>query len=179
MTIAQKLFTVLCTYASLVAPVPMQRGRSLQQGCVCTEQYDPVCDASGHTYSNACVARCEMAADQPLAACPATAAAVNCCGGGAACGYVHCAALGNNPATACVQPWAMPASMSWPTSCETPLPPPPPCLSDSYGVCVPPSCTRWYDGCNQCTVSQGLLLCTRRACLTQQQAPYCVDDEAH
>jgi hypothetical protein len=172
MTIAQKLFTVLCTYASLVTPVPMQRGRSLQQGCVCTEQYDPVCDASGHKYSNACMARCQVTADEALIACP-----VNCCAGGDACGYVHCKALGGNPAVACVQPWAMPLSMSWPASCSTPSPPPPPpCLRDAYNACVPTSCIRWYDGCNQCMVSQGALLCTRRACLTQQGKPYCVHE---
>ena len=35
----------------------------------------------------------------------------NCCGGGAACGFVHCPALGAGQA-GCVQPWAMPNGLT-------------------------------------------------------------------
>eukprot|EP01046_Picozoa_sp_COSAG06_P043907 COSAG06_NODE_5827_length_3254_cov_3.707132_2_plen_238_part_00 len=48
---------------------------------------------------------------------PAEPAEVNCCGGGSACGYQYCAAIADDPATdvneACVQPWGMPAGMSF------------------------------------------------------------------
>ena len=36
---------------------------------------------------------------------------VNCCGGGSACGYEYCAALGEGQA-GCVQPWSMPNGMT-------------------------------------------------------------------
>jgi hypothetical protein len=36
---------------------------------------------------------------------------VNCCGGGTACGYIHCPALGADQA-GCVQPWALPNGMT-------------------------------------------------------------------
>jgi len=41
----------------------------------------------------------------------ADADAVNCCGGGGACGYVHCPALGAGT-EGCVRPWMMPNGMS-------------------------------------------------------------------
>jgi hypothetical protein len=37
--------------------------------------------------------------------------AVNCCGGGGACGYVHCPALGADT-KGCVRPWMMPNGMT-------------------------------------------------------------------
>ncbi len=42
--------------------------------------------------------------------------AVNCCGGGAACGFMHCPALGAGQ-DGCVQPWAMPNGMNFETDC--------------------------------------------------------------
>jgi len=40
-----------------------------------------------------------------------TSASFNCCGGGTACGFTHCAALGAGQ-EGCVRPWAMPAGMT-------------------------------------------------------------------
>jgi hypothetical protein len=40
----------------------------------------------------------------------------NCCGGGGACGYEHCPALGAGQ-EGCVQPWNMPDSMDFDTDC--------------------------------------------------------------
>jgi hypothetical protein len=42
---------------------------------------------------------------------------VNCCGGGAACGFVHCPALGAGQ-DGCVQPWALPNGMDFDTDCN-------------------------------------------------------------
>ena len=42
--------------------------------------------------------------------------AVNCCGGGAACGFQHCPALGDGQ-DGCVQPWSMPNGMNFETDC--------------------------------------------------------------
>ena len=42
--------------------------------------------------------------------------AVNCCGGGAACGFQHCPALGAGQ-DGCVQPWAMPDGMDFEIDC--------------------------------------------------------------
>src|SRR5213075_311976 len=33
-------------------------GACVPMGCVCTEQYQPVCGENGHTYGNACQAGC-------------------------------------------------------------------------------------------------------------------------
>ena len=43
----------------------------------------------------------------------------NCCGGGGACGYEHCPALGEGQ-DGCVQPWAMPNGMDFDTDCALP-----------------------------------------------------------
>ena len=45
--------------------------------------------------------------------------AVNCCGGGGACGYQHCPALGAGQ-EGCVRPWAMPNNMNFDTDCNVP-----------------------------------------------------------
>ncbi len=42
--------------------------------------------------------------------------AVNCCGGGAACGFEHCPAIGAGQ-DGCVQPWNMPNGMDFETDC--------------------------------------------------------------
>lgn len=42
--------------------------------------------------------------------------AVNCCGGGAACGYVHCPAVGSGK-EGCVRPWAMPDGYDFDADC--------------------------------------------------------------
>ena len=44
---------------------------------------------------------------------------VECCGGGAACGFAHCPALGAGQ-DGCVQPWAMPNGMDFDTDCAAP-----------------------------------------------------------
>jgi hypothetical protein len=46
-------------------------------------------------------------------------AGYNCCGGGGACGYEHCPALGDGQ-DGCVQPWAMPNGMDFDTDCAAP-----------------------------------------------------------
>ena len=158
--------TLLVTALRLVAAVPMpaQGSRSLQ-GCVCTDEYAPVCDGQGHRYANECWAACQRVTDA------APCQEVNCCGGGSACGWTHCATLGDDPSTACVQPWRMPPGLLWPTSCQQDATKG--CLRDSRGRCVPADCAQWYDGCNQCRVQDGALQCTRMACRTQR-APACV-----
>merc|ERR1719231_83139 len=47
----------------------------------------------------------------------------NCCGGGAACGFEHCPALGAGQA-GCVRPWAMPNGMNFNTDCAVTDPQP-------------------------------------------------------
>ena len=49
----------------------------------------------------------------------ATTGGYNCCGGGVACGFEHCPALGAGQA-GCVRPWAMPNGMNFNTDCATP-----------------------------------------------------------
>ncbi len=182
-----KWLTFIVTCGNLISAVPILLNhtgnetashRREMQGCVCTEQYAPVCDATGRVYSNNCVARCNMPRGQTLVECPSTVVgaspvvdalpAINCCGGGAGCGFVHCPALGTDPASACVRPWAMPQAMTWPASCapRTAVTPRACRLRDTQGACVPSACEVWFDGCNQCMVRDGSLLCTRRACVS-------------
>ena len=40
-----------------------------------------------------------------------TDSGVNCCGGGSACGYVHCAALGQGT-DGCIRSWELPTGMT-------------------------------------------------------------------
>ncbi|PIN81861.1 hypothetical protein COV11_00895 [Candidatus Woesearchaeota archaeon CG10_big_fil_rev_8_21_14_0_10_30_7] len=35
------------------------QGGQKETGCICTEQYEPVCGSNGLTYSNSCVANCD------------------------------------------------------------------------------------------------------------------------
>lgn len=49
-------------------------------------------------------------------------------------------------------------------------------ITDSYGNIVPSSCTSWYDGCNNCRISEnGLLMCTKMFCEELNQAT-CLDE---
>ena len=88
---------------------------------------------------------------------PAATSGYNCCGGGVACGFEHCPALGAGQA-GCVRPWAMPNGMNFNTDCATPaalaqptaVAKPTPTVATSFCedsrpqmcrmMCQPPSC---------------------------------------
>lgn len=61
----------------------------------------------------------------------AQAGVFNCCGGGGACGYEHCPALGQGQ-DGCVQPWNMPSGMDFDTDCAAPAVD----AADSSGACA-------------------------------------------
>ena len=72
----------------------------------------------------------------------------NCCGGGAACGFVHCPALGDGQA-GCVQPWALPNGLTMETCASVTEPATPACalggdcggqVQTSCGTNCPPTC---------------------------------------
>ena len=132
-----------------------------------------------------------------LAAIIATANAAesfNCCGGGSACGFVHCPAVGAGMA-GCVRPWAMPAGMTMET-CQAPqavvdyapggpgwstggLEVMPPGLvvdpmPDTSGVGAPEGCLNYNDGCNTCsrTDTTSPMSCTEMMCF-MQGTPVC------
>jgi len=81
---------------------------------------------------------------------------VNCCGGGAACGFVHCPALGAGQ-DGCIQPWAMPNGMDFDTDCAAVVAVPVP-VEECNGCCPagaacfapdPPCCANLAPACVQ------------------------------
>jgi hypothetical protein len=50
-----------------------------------------------------------------------------------------------------------------------------PCLRDAYGRCIPSDCESYHDGCNTCSIQDGLLeACTEMYCETPKE-PRCLD----
>lgn len=49
--------------------------------------------------------------------------------------------------------------------------------ADSWRTIIPAACTRFFDGCNQCTRAAGaeMAACTRKACMSYQK-PACLDE---
>jgi hypothetical protein len=54
-----------------------------------------------------------------------------------------------------------------------PMPPIRPPIRNNIHLQIPHGCTQWYDGCNNCMVSNGAIIgCTRMMCITQN-TPEC------
>jgi len=53
-----------------VAPGTDTGIQETQPVCQCTMIYAPVCDSSGKSYDNACIARCNGVADDQQSTCP-------------------------------------------------------------------------------------------------------------
>jgi hypothetical protein len=113
-----------------------------------------------------------------------TTTGYNCCGGGVACGFEHCPALGAGRA-GCVQRWAMPNGMNFDSDCAAPVavaPPPtmpkPTLPAAPARPSIPAGCVSWHDGCNTCMVQNGQVsACTMMMCF-QQATPHCLAFDA-
>merc|ERR1712154_290477 len=51
--------TDACTSGECREPSTTESGRTTDSGCICTEEYDPVCCSDGSEFSNACKAACD------------------------------------------------------------------------------------------------------------------------
>jgi hypothetical protein len=140
------------------APCANNGQRDAYGNCIdagCTTWFDGCNTCTGGAGRQSCTemfcgrptgqAECRDAPDgargRPGAAGAADAEEINCCGGGSACGFQHCAALGAGQ-EGCVRPWAMPNGMSFDTDCDAAAPAAP--ATDDMGA--PEGCTTWFDG---------------------------------